>query len=265
MRILLAEDNTTNQQVALGILRKLGLQGDAVANGAEALHALASLPYDLVLMDVQMPEMDGLEATRQIRDPRSAVRNHQVPIIAMTAHAMQSDRELCLAAGMNGYVSKPVSSRALSAALDKWLPPDASNPPEAGPAVPAPEAGPGGAIANTTVVPVPLAAVVYDRAGLVARMMDDESLIELIEETFLNDMPAQIEELCDAVARGEEAQSGALAHKIAGIAGNVGGNALHQVATAMDAAGRAGDFAGLRDRLPELLLQYQRLKEAMGK
>ena len=121
-RILLAEDNITNQQVAVGILKKLGLRADAVANGAEAVKALETLPYDLVLMDVQMPEMNGLEATLLIRNPQSAVRNHQIPIIAMTAGAMLGDREKCLEAGMNDYVSKPIFPQALSEALDKWLP-----------------------------------------------------------------------------------------------------------------------------------------------
>jgi PAS domain S-box-containing protein len=120
-RILLAEDNPVNQQLALGILKKLSLRADAVANGAEALTALASIPYDLVLMDVQMPVMDGLEAARHIRDPASAVLDHGVPIIAMTANAMQGDREICLAAGMNDYVSKPVRPQALAEALGKWL------------------------------------------------------------------------------------------------------------------------------------------------
>jgi len=123
-RILLAEDNITNQQVAVGILKKLGLRADAVANGAEAVKALETLPYDLVLMDVQMPEMNGLEATLLIRNPQSAVLNHQIPIIAMTAGAMQGDREKCLEAGMNDYVSKPIFPQALSEALDKWLPRD---------------------------------------------------------------------------------------------------------------------------------------------
>jgi signal transduction histidine kinase/CheY-like chemotaxis protein len=121
-RILLAEDNVTNQKVALGVLAKLGLQVDPVANGQEAVAALEMHHYDLVLMDVQMPEMDGLSATRAIRDPSSAVFDHDVPIIAMTANAMESDREQCLAAGMNGYIVKPIVRQALIEALDTWLP-----------------------------------------------------------------------------------------------------------------------------------------------
>ena len=121
-RILVAEDNLVNQEVALGILQKLGLQADAVADGTEAVAALEARPYDLVLMDVQMPELDGLAATRIIRNPRSAVRQHRIPVIAMTANAMRGDRERCLEAGMNGYVTKPVSPRALIEALNVWLP-----------------------------------------------------------------------------------------------------------------------------------------------
>ena len=121
-RILVAEDNVVNQEVALAILRKLGFRADAVADGVEALAALATLPYDLVLMDMQMPEMDGLAATRVIRDPHSAVCDHQIPVIAMTANAMQGDRDRCLEAGMNGYLAKPVTPRALIEALNTWLP-----------------------------------------------------------------------------------------------------------------------------------------------
>jgi two-component system sensor histidine kinase/response regulator len=122
LHILLAEDNITNQHVAIGILKKLGLRADAVANGAEAVRALETIPYDLVLMDVQMPEMDGMEATQHIRNPQSMVQNHQIPIIAMTANAMQGDRERCIEAGMNDYVPKPISPQVLAEALDKWLP-----------------------------------------------------------------------------------------------------------------------------------------------
>jgi signal transduction histidine kinase/CheY-like chemotaxis protein len=122
MRILLVEDNIVNQKVALGILKKLGLQADAAENGREALFALENLPYDLVLMDMQMPEMDGLEATRQIRDLESKVIDHEIPIIAMTANAMQEDRQRCLQAGMNDYVSKPIDAYVLAQALARWLP-----------------------------------------------------------------------------------------------------------------------------------------------
>ncbi|HNV70545.1 MAG TPA: response regulator, partial [Candidatus Ozemobacteraceae bacterium] len=122
VRILLAEDNPVNQQMALIMIQKIGLHADAVASGEEALKALEMIPYDLVLMDVQMPVMDGLEAARRIRDPNSRVRNHQIPIIAMTAGAMLGDREKCLAAGMDDYLTKPVVKRSLIDILGKWLP-----------------------------------------------------------------------------------------------------------------------------------------------
>ncbi len=121
-RILLAEDNITSQKVALGILNKLGLKVNAVANGLEVIENMKTIPYDLVFMDVQMPEMDGLEATRKIRDSQLSVLNHTVPIVAMTAFAMQGDREKCLEAGMSDYISKPVTPQALAAVLEKWLP-----------------------------------------------------------------------------------------------------------------------------------------------
>jgi signal transduction histidine kinase/CheY-like chemotaxis protein len=120
-RILLAEDNLTNQMVAVGVLKKLGFHVDVVADGREAVEALRTTPYDLVLMDVQMPEMDGLEATRMVRAAGSESLNHAVPIIAMTAHAMEGARSTCLDAGMNDYIAKPIFPAALSAVLEKWL------------------------------------------------------------------------------------------------------------------------------------------------
>jgi CheY-like chemotaxis protein len=120
-RILVAEDNPVNQQVARGILRKLGLSVDIAANGREAVEAVCRQNYDLVLMDVQMPEMDGYTATRLIRDSGYPVRNPQIPIIALTAHAMQGEREKCIAAGMDDYLPKPFSIQALSDTLLKWL------------------------------------------------------------------------------------------------------------------------------------------------
>ena len=119
-RILLAEDNLTNQKVALKMLEKLGYHADVVGNGRDALKALATRPYDLVLMDVQMPDMDGFEATHRIRHPESDVLSHEIPVVAMTAHTMAGDRESCLGAGMDDYISKPIDPRIL-AEVDRTL------------------------------------------------------------------------------------------------------------------------------------------------
>jgi signal transduction histidine kinase/DNA-binding response OmpR family regulator len=120
IRILLAEDNKINQLVALNLLKKFGYRADAVANGQEAVQALEMICYDLVLMDVQMPEMDGFEATQIIRDADSKVSNHRVPIIALTAHAMKGDREKCLGAGMDDYATKPINPQELLIKIQKW-------------------------------------------------------------------------------------------------------------------------------------------------
>ena len=122
LRVLLAEDNLINQKVALGLLRKLELRVDVVGTGVAAIKALAAAPYDLVLMDLQMPELGGLEATRLIRAPGSTARNPQIPIIAMTANAMQGDQQRCLDAGMNDYIAKPVNPDSLATILENWLP-----------------------------------------------------------------------------------------------------------------------------------------------
>ncbi|MFZ1983174.1 MAG: response regulator [Desulfatitalea sp.] len=120
-RILLAEDNPINQKLAMHLLTRFGFRADVVANGKEAMQALADVSYDLVLMDAQMPEMDGYETTRAIRDPGSAVRNHAVPIIAMTANAMIGDREKCLEAGMDDYVSKPIQPGVLLETIERHV------------------------------------------------------------------------------------------------------------------------------------------------
>ena len=119
--ILLVEDNITNQKVALNILKTFGYKADSAANGQEAVKALETIPYDIVLMDCQMPVMDGYKATEEIRNPASKVLDHEVPVIAMTAHAMKGDRERCLDAGMDDYICKPVNPRELYDMIEKWI------------------------------------------------------------------------------------------------------------------------------------------------
>ncbi|MBN2420289.1 MAG: response regulator [Deltaproteobacteria bacterium] len=121
IRILLVEDNIVNQKLALRFIEKFGFKADSAANGKEAIKALESFHYDIVLMDIQMPEMDGLEATKIIRDPQSNVLNHNIKIIAMTAHAMQGDKERCINAGMNDYTNKPINPQELLNAIERQI------------------------------------------------------------------------------------------------------------------------------------------------
>jgi CheY-like chemotaxis protein/HPt (histidine-containing phosphotransfer) domain-containing protein len=255
-RILLAEDNITNQHVALGILKKLGLRADAVANGAEAVKALELLPYDLVLMDVQMPEMDGIEATGHIRNPQSAVQDHNIPIIAMTANAMQGDREICLKAGMSDYVSKPVSPQALAEMLEKWLPKETA----ATPAHAVVASAGSSAVSDQKVEPP-----VFDRAGMLARLMDDEDLAQTVAEGFLGDIPLQIAALKGYLKTGDVFAAERQAHTIKGASANVGGEAFRAVAFDMESLAKAGDLNAVKDHMVQLEAQFDLLKQAMTK
>ena len=252
VRILLAEDNFTNQQVAMGILKKLGLRADAVADGREALEALRAIPYDLVLMDVQMPEIDGLEATRQIRNPQSAILNRNIPVIAMTAHTMAGAREKCLNAGMNGYVSKPIDPLALANELEKWIGKNMPGIPKV-------------ASLEKEKAPDDEATVfrIFDRPTLLKRLMDDEGLAETIVAGFLDDMPKQMAALRSFVENGQAEQAGGQAHKIKGGAGNVTALAFQETADDMERAGKAGDMASLQKLLPELEQRFLQLKAKM--
>jgi CheY-like chemotaxis protein len=123
---LLVEDNAVNQLVGTTMLKKLGCIVDVAGNGEEAIQALQNKLYDLVLMDIQMPGMDGHRATEMIRDPKSPVRDHKVPVIAMTANVLPGDREACLNSGMNDFLSKPIRIAELAAIIEQWLPVQAS-------------------------------------------------------------------------------------------------------------------------------------------
>ncbi len=233
-RILVAEDNSTNQFALLKILEKMGYRADGVADGKEVLDALRLLPYDLVLMDCQMPQMDGFEATRKLRILEAPYR--RIPVIAITANAIKGDREKCLAAGMNDYLSKPVHRKQLAAMLERWLP-DASK-------------------------DAPISAV-FDRASFLARAMDDVDFAHQLITAFSQDMPVQIEKLALAIDGKDPVQAGAMAHRIKGAAANMSGEILCGTAAAMEAAGKAGDAATLELLMPDLRRQFAELVLAM--
>jgi PAS domain S-box-containing protein len=254
VRILVADDNVTNQKVAQSILQKMGLRADTVANGAEVLKALESIPYTLVLMDVQMPEMDGFEATCRIRDPQSPVMNHQIPIIAMTAHALQGDRERCLEMGMNDYVSKPVSSSSLAAVLERWLPQeeqphkaslaDRSHPP-------------------ISRLPLGSASQVFNKKKLLNRCMDDEELAQEVITVFLSDMPQQLKRLQTCLAAGDFSGAARQAHTIKGAAGNVSAEALHRVTLQMEKVIQSGNTASISEGISHMEQEFVRLRQAI--
>jgi PAS domain S-box-containing protein len=254
VRILLVEDNITNQQVAIAILKKLGYRVDAAVNGFEAVHALQTIPYDLVLMDCQMPEMDGYEASRRIRDKSSGALNSGVPIIAMTAHAMKGDREKCIQAGMSDYIAKPVLPQDLADILERWLPGavhEGSAHRVQAKTEPATDEGeiPGSGI--------------FDEHIFRKRLMGDAGLVKTIIEAFLSDMPGQIDALHSCVEAKDTRQAEQLAHKIKGAAGNVAARGLQKIAQAMEETARSGDLGKLEDGMDALLREFALLRQAM--
>ncbi|MBF0528201.1 MAG: PAS domain S-box protein [Deltaproteobacteria bacterium] len=255
-RILLAEDNHTNQLVALGLIKKLGYYADAVADGEEAIKALEMTPYDLVLMDVQMPGLDGLEATRQIRNPQSQVRNHDIPIIAVTAHAMQGDLEKCLEAGMNDYISKPIAPQALVDAIEKWLWKNKKIT---------------GMINEKDLVSTEFPArdqcypAIFDQKSLLDQVMGDHELARDLIKTFLDDTPDRIETLKKCIDNGDLSGAVIQAHSIKGAAASLSFGTLQDISLKMELAGRKGDLAGMAAYLPELREKFAQLQETLPK
>jgi len=250
-RVLVAEDNFTNQEVTLGILKKLGLHADAVENGAEAVKLLETVPYDLVLMDLRMPVLDGLGATRRIRDAGSAVLNHAIPIVAISANVQQSDRDLCAKAGMNGFISKPVSPESIRDAVEQFVVKIGAQ--EPGHPMPNP-------LPQSTVAELP----VFDREAVLARLMGDEELAAKIVEGFIQETPRLLESMRELAAAGDAIACGRLAHAIKGAAANVGGERLRQVAYEMEKMGEAGDLAGVVERMEGLACAFDALQQAMA-
>ena len=221
LQVLVAEDNQVNQLVATRIFEKLGHRVTVVNNGREALAAVHAGRFDLIAMDVQMPEMDGLDATRAIRAVEKAAGTH-VPIIAMTAHAMKGDRERCLAAGMDGYTSKPIRIRDLEQAIAQLISP-----------------------VNSASVSVPKAEQaddVIDPAALLAGVDGDRRLVRELIHLFLADCPQGLAKIKEAIRCGDAEALGRAAHTLKGSVGNFARKSAFAAAQRLEIMGRDGNL-----------------------
>ncbi|MBF0425369.1 MAG: response regulator [Magnetococcales bacterium] len=271
-RVLLVEDNEINQEVALGLLGRIGVLADVATTGVEAVEKAGKDSFDAILMDVQMPVMDGFEATRRIRqmdDPHRAL-----PIIAMTANAMMGDRELCLAAGMNDYLTKPIDPRALFAALAKWISPTAAAMPgdspvvdsvsmpssspmsnvaplETHPDLPSPMAQPpggGGESATSMAIPTtdmaspafPSSLPGFDIETAVGNLGGDVVLYRSILSRFARSQHSAPRTLHQLLEGGERAALERAAHTLKGVAGTIGAIELSRLAREVERGLREG-------------------------
>jgi CheY-like chemotaxis protein len=265
LRLLLVEDNEVNQQVALNMLARAGLAADLAVNGVEALSAVQSRVYDLVLMDVHMPELDGLEATRQIRALGGMYE--QLPIVAMTANALEGDRQTCLNAGMDDYLAKPFKPEGLldvirrnlrgEAALQAVLPVVADGPATGvgavKPAVPL-AAQPDIPLAELDqLLPLDIAAS-RARAG-------DEEFWKMLLEAYLDDVPKRLNTLRLALDARDLPLAVKEAHTLKGSSAELCAEPLRQLAYAAEQLGKAGQLEEMRSLHAQLLAAHERLKE----
>jgi CheY-like chemotaxis protein/HPt (histidine-containing phosphotransfer) domain-containing protein len=244
LHVLLAEDNRVNQLVATRILEKLGHQVTVVSNGREAVSVVRSAKFDVIAMDVQMPEMDGLEATTEIRRWERTMGTH-IPIIALTAHAMKGDRERCLEAGMDGYTSKPIRINELEQAIAKFVP----------------------AISvNVPVSKSDEAEQVIDHGALLEGFDGDRRLLNQIVRLFLADYPRRLAEIKEAINRGDGNALAKAAHALKGSVGNFAAKNAFVVAQRLETIGRnrelqtAGEeFIALESELALVSKELRRL------
>jgi len=228
IKILVAEDNQVNRMVALKSLEKLGYRAHAVENGVLALEAWRQGGFDLILMDCQMPEMDGYQATAAIRQEEARTNAH-IPIIALTANAMRGDREECLRMGMDDYLPKPLKVEALRALIVRWC--------EAQPMAVA--------VAHDAEDRVIDHGVPLDRGHLLEMVEGDATAVEEILQLFLEDSARQIAALGDAITRGDMGEVQRLAHALKGSCGNVGADVLRERAWSLEHADSEDVAAGL--------------------
>jgi two-component system, sensor histidine kinase and response regulator len=238
VRVLVAEDNAVNQKVALRQLERLGYPADAVGNGVEAVEVLSRIPYDLVLMDCQMPEMDGFDATRQIRKREQGMK--RTPIVALTANAAPADRQRCLAAGMDDYLSKPVEERALAAVLEKWL---------------------GAQVEASPAFVESLDPEVLD--SLRELSGPSGNFLREVAELFLDDTPPRLQAIEMAVARGDAAELAMSAHALKSSAGNIGAKELHRIASSLERLGGDGSTEGASALARQLRAEYVRVERQL--
>ncbi|MFC1735999.1 response regulator [Candidatus Hydrogenedentota bacterium] len=252
IRILLAEDNVINQKVALKILGKFGYEVDAVGNGREAVEALSTISYDILLMDVQMPEMDGLEATRTIRDKKTRGINHDIPIVAMTAHAMKGDREACLTAGMDGYISKPIDPAELLAAIERFISEDELS------------RGPDEAASETSLfVEETEKGSIYDGPAFLELLSGDEKLLKQILEIFLEETPRQLASLRESVAGGDADAVSRIAHSIKGSCGTITAIQMRTAALRLEAAARNEGLDQADELLDNLESEFENVRTCL--
>ena len=272
LAILLAEDNAVNQTVAVRLLEREGHRVTVAGTGREAVEALMQAPFDLVLMDVQMPEMDGLEAVAAIRaDEMKRPGVHQ-PVVAMTAYTMKGDRERFLESGFDGYVRKPISLYELLEAIDEAVPP----PPEPARAPSAPSAPSAPALpvieeaAPPPVAPAPEVAAApqparapFDKAAALARLAGDEELLKELMSVFLEEYAKWLAELRAAVAAGDPGKLQRAAHTLKGALDSCGAAAAVAEARELERLGRAGERDGADGALARVEVEIERLVPAL--
>ncbi len=259
-RILLAEDNPVNQRLGVLQLQKLGFSVTAVGHGKAAFDAYMKSPkgYDLILMDCQMPQMDGFEASRAIRDAETTLDRH-VPIVAMTASALQGDREACLAAGMDDYISKPVRWIDLQAVVRRWI---SALPEHAATS----ERSSGGESETPAPGPAKAEAGPLDQATLrslrrLAPRENPEALAELIN-TFLDSTAARMPDLRRAVLNRDSLMISQIAHSLKGSTGSFGALRLGGLLGQLEALGKSSVFEGATERLAEIEAEYELVRSA---
>jgi signal transduction histidine kinase/CheY-like chemotaxis protein/HPt (histidine-containing phosphotransfer) domain-containing protein len=262
-KILLVEDFPINQEVALGILRNYGFNADLAENGAEAVAILEKKTYDLVFMDVQMPLMDGFEATRIIRDRTSNVLDHDVPIIAMTANAMEGDRERCYDCGMNGYIPKPIEPEELYNTLKRFMGEHSGNTGQEGEDAET-ENGKHEDEEHHEINQLPKEVKPFDRAELLIRINNNTGLLKRLIHVFLETVPDDIENLKQVLEEGNPEAIKTQVHKMKGYFANISANALWKTAIEMENAAGRNDVEKCRQLMTRILDGFDAFKKSVS-